>query len=745
MHVTVENDTREANANFHHVVTFLSYVYLLRVPLVASVLMIALPPLALFSSLRSLLENLFVLDSWGIFWAMMIELTLAWSVLVVWRVVLLNGKERFGIDQWKKKDTVTWRSLSCASLPTLSLFVCACVEKREALPWISWRSWLLAAFGGALIAYVAGFLGLVISITLAPQYRTHPATDRFKIPFPFEWTILNWAENFRLIKLRNPNRFAEWARENLPADLRCGYLDKDGHLYPGHWLVLMLLVISSILYSVVGAFRGSRLGLLSNVPALSYVFIFMVVATFILSMLAFFLDRYRVPLLLPILISCLIGGQFPQSDHYFAFRDGVSITSVSPADALAIRSKANPETPEMQTLSGRAIVVATAGGGIQAAAWTVEVLSQLQNVCNAGKADGPNFGNSIAAISAVSGGAVGAMFYMNQYQTTGESPGFHPTSQQVQKALENAEAPSLGDVAWAMAYVDPYRVFFPYALNSSEEKTLDRGYVLEQTWRNRGSIYAYLSNWRDGVAQGYRPAIIFNSTIVETGQSFLMATTDFDIGTDIPRPRETFAHLFPNSDLPVVTATRLAASFPYVSPASRPLMSQPAFHIVDGGYYDNFGVDSMVAWLDQALTKIPQKKRPDVLFLQIRSFPYDDLPEPTNKGWLYQISAPIDALVNVRTTGQIARDDNELNFLVAKWGLLDNVHIDVASFDFRGPDAPLSWMMTENQKDTIRDYWKKQSDAYWKSGLGVPGFDIGKVRSFCSSGPPPVANAAEAH
>src|SRR5438094_521060 len=57
----------------------------------------------------------------------------------------------------------------------------------------------------------------------------------------------------------------------------------------------------------------------------------------------------------------------------------------------------------MEHPHGRVVVVASAGGGIQAAAWTARVLTGLQHEL-------PEFANSIAALSGVSGGAVGTMF-----------------------------------------------------------------------------------------------------------------------------------------------------------------------------------------------------------------------------------------------------------------------------------------------------------------------------------------------
>ena len=87
-------------------------------------ILVALPPFAVWFSGRSLLENLFVLDAGNIFWVMIVALMLAWSLLVVSRLVLLNGQERFAIDQWMKEDTLTLWQLIWSSLPAMSVFDC---------------------------------------------------------------------------------------------------------------------------------------------------------------------------------------------------------------------------------------------------------------------------------------------------------------------------------------------------------------------------------------------------------------------------------------------------------------------------------------------------------------------------------------------------------------------------------------------------------------------------------------------
>jgi hypothetical protein len=729
MSLETENEKNPENGFFHKFVTFCSYVYLLRIPILTGLILMGLPPIALWGPPKSLLENMFVLTPWNIFWTMIPALMLSWSLVVVSRVVLLNGKDRFGIDQWMTQDTLRGSHLFWGSLPAMSLFVCACIEKAHAAGSAPWWKWLCADFGGALVAYIAGFCGLVLSVALAPHYK-NPADKRFDIPFPFSKRILRWADGFQP---KRPAWLPQWNLNSLPPDLRCGYLDNEGHLYPGQWLVLMLLVMSILVYNVVGMYKFTRLGQPSDVPGIAYILVLMLVLNWGLSIVAFFLDRYRVPLVLPIVLFCTLGGQSSLSDHYFALHDEKAFQAGTPSEVLAVRA---PKFPQPKRPNGGVVVVATAGGGIQAAAWTARVLTGLQEQCST--TAGRSFADSIAVISAVSGGAAGTMFFVNQYESGGPAPGFQAaTPTDLRRIIEQAEAPALSDIAWAIVYVDPLRVFFPYLRVSEEQKTLDRGFVLEQTWRNRGLVSATLSDWRDGVTQGSRPGIIFNSTFAETGQPFLLTTTQFDVGSKDPA-RETFARKYRTKDIPVVTAARLAASFPYVSPATRALTTKPDYHVVDGGYYDNFGVDSLSSWLDQALKGLNKGHRPDVLVIQIRSFPTGSNPDPSPKGWFYQSYAPIDALLSVRTTAQLVRDRDELELLEKKWDALDDVKIKFATFEFPGKDAPLSWQLTAQQTKMIEFQWQNiidQSDQY---------SDLQSVRSFCNPrlGEMPVAALA---
>lgn len=210
-----------------------------------------------------------------------------------------------------------------------------------------------------------------------------------------------------------------------------------------------------------------------------------------------------------------------------------------------------------------------------------------------------------------------------------------------------------------------------------------------------------MNAWREGVEDGWRPALIFNATQVETGEPLLLATTD------MPPQIPTFKTSAPGFDIRVVTAARLASTFPYVSPATKAALGSPPYHVVDGGYYDNYGVYSLLEWLNEALTSSRPDNTPDILIIQIHSFPSSARPEPKNRGWFYQTWAPLQTLLSVRTNAQVVRDNDALTNFIALWSG-KGFRISQATFEFQGTDAPLSWSMNAAQIQDIDKDWKAQ-------------------------------------
>jgi hypothetical protein len=64
---------------------------------------------------------------------------------------------------------------------------------------------------------------------------------------------------------------------------------------------------------------------------------------------------------------------------------------------------------------------------------------------------------------------------------------------------------------------------------------------------------------------------------------------------------ENSSDLYPAWDLPITSAARLSATFPWISPIARPAVGtvddRIAYHLADGGYFDNHGVATAVDFL----------------------------------------------------------------------------------------------------------------------------------------------------
>jgi len=522
--------------------------------------------------------------------------------------------------------------------------------------------------------------------------------------------------------------------ENWSEDVFRGYFayGRRGTVYsirPGHVAASLLFILTFLGYVLLGVVKYSRLGEPPLVPTLCYVLLLAMLFCWAFSSLAFFLDRYRIPVLIPVAAWLAVTTVLPWSDYYYPVK-----TLETPSAEAALTGGGSAVGGE-KTKDHSIIVVAVNGGGIQAAAWSAQVLAGLEKACRK-QCDRP-FDKEISLISSVSGGSTGTMYFVNEYKDGRIDPNTNLSS-----IVDRAEGSSIDEISWGVLYPDLVRTFLSVPLPPG----WDRGRALEEAWLrrdipwdNRSGIEEGLSDWREDAQRGDRPAVIFNTTITESGQRLPLATTD--LPKDSPG-RLTYDQLFApgvRKDIRVVTAARLSASFPYVSPAARAAeVEGPESHIVDGGYYDNYGISSLVEWLDAKLRSDQNIRK--VLIIEIRgapsppSYAYNDAdgcpakpstdaPDRRSKaGWFYQFTAPLQTVLGGRDTGQRAHNELELNLLLDKWDEQDEqnekdekgekephrVRITRALFEFDGHDTPLSWHLTARDKQSIEENWQEE-------------------------------------
>jgi hypothetical protein len=281
--------------------------------------------------------------------------------------------------------------------------------------------------------------------------------------------------------------------------------------------------------------------------------------------------------------------------------------------------------------------------------------------------------------------------------------------------VKQADASSLDEVAWGAAYPDLLRAFVPLPFRST---SIDRGQALEWAWAaHDAKVKTNMAQWRDDVANDRRPSNIFNATLVDTGERLLIGSTR--VGWSEHEGLRNFEDLHSNVDVQVVTAARLSSAFAYVSPAVRSDLPGPDFHVVDGGYYDNYGMSTLMEWLHQGLEDGGGLVK-HVLVLQIRGAPSESRVTPGGwHGWFYQAWAPLEAMLGVRTTGQRSHNDEEFLRLQELW-CRQGVRIDTAVFEFQGNRAPLSWHLTGGDKKRLDDEWTRE----------LSGANVNIVRQF---------------
>ncbi|MES2594624.1 MAG: hypothetical protein V4662_04785 [Verrucomicrobiota bacterium] len=474
-----------------------------------------------------------------------------------------------------------------------------------------------------------------------------------------------------LIELRDPEK--DFSPTNVTL--------ADGHLSAlvyGSLLVIIFLVVDE-----------------GVIHPLASLLLLICVLTLLLSSVTFILDRHRVPLMAGIVVYCALANLWRESDHYYPVMPRAQSAPALPTPAGIVEKSVEEGRP--------LVIVSSAGGGIQSAAWTTRVLEQLEVQMAA--VGSPGFHDSVRLISGVSGGSVGALHYAY-------AVGMNPAAPDLDKAAKAAASSSLTEAVVGLVKRDLLRATFPAAFTSQEMLFNDRGRMLEYAWaENAELLYGYgglehatLERWAVDALNLVRPAVIFNSTIVETGERMAISTSPRSPLGYLQAPRAgnfefTERYL---ADIPMLTAARLSATFPLISPAARPAISDgkggglvlpgtenagvfpvggSLHHAVDGGYFENSGMVGALEWLDEALTTLSKAGRelPDeIMFIELAAFPSPpadpmrlipvDLGQKS-QGALYDVLSPGLTMMHVRNSSQSAYAAQLLAQFSLRWQL----------------------------------------------------------------------------
>ena len=512
-------------------------------------------------------------------------------------------------------------------------------------------------------------------------------------------------------------------------------------------------------------------------PVLASVAVLITFVCFGLAAAAFFLDRFSFPVLTSTIgLICLLHIVFPHGgDHYYAARRSNRPNLITPSRLIQERC---PDPSKPCSL----IILTATGGGMHAAVWSssifVELEKALANPALNRRPEIAGFHQNLVFASTVSGGSIGFAPILREYLATdrdGKPKPFDtteypfPTSSSSEKfplyqlrVRRATSCSALEAVAWGLEYSDFLHLVLPFL---PPTRKYDRSVSLEAaSVRNYNepkcgpglpvanpdhevtlddpSNLDHLSLGADDLRPSESiPAFTFNTTEVETGGRFLLA--NYANPAQIVEgvyPSESFLQLYP-ANIGLVTAARLSATYPYVSSAARidpDTYCDLAAHFVDGGYYDNDGVASLVEFLTAAFMRdlpsssnvpgadlgdssqltlpLPRSDhRIRMLLVEIRdSYDLDSSKNPESEctsnenckpwGTAQQAAAPLDTFWRTGHVSISRRNRRELSIL--KDALSQYVDIEEVVFPFEG-NPPLNWHLTPGQ---ISDIDKKLND-----------------------------------
>ena len=358
-------------------------------------------------------------------------------------------------------------------------------------------------------------------------------------------------------------------------------------------------------------------------------------------------------------------------------------------------------------------VVATAGGGLRAAFWTVTVLGAIQD-------ESGRFINQLAGISGVSGGSLGAAVFATLAERSSLAdarrdcgPGKIPVGPYQCAGETVLSQDFLAPPVASLLFPDLMQRFAPVGFP-------DRARALEQSWE-RAWVQAGFSKdlWASRglrslwTGERFVPALLLNATHVESGKRVIASPIDIGASPDVFRDVYDLHRMLPKgADLRPSTAAHNSARFTYLSPAGT---LPDGTHLVDGGYFENFGAVTARELLKAAVDRWRGRIRPIAILisndpeLEARDLPLGKPELPRSRPretWGAEALSPLRALLHTRDARGLLAASELRAFAEQNGG-----HY----FQFRlcrepgRPDPALGWVLSAESEELMREQLRSEA------------------------------------
>lgn len=313
----------------------------------------------------------------------------------------------------------------------------------------------------------------------------------------------------------------------------------------------------------------------------------------------------------------------------------------------------------------RAIFLCVSGGGQRAALWTVNALHHSDSVLNG------NLMDQTVMITGASGGVIGAAYYRELQLLEKQGQSIPDREQQ----LDYIGRDNLNAVIFSLLVND---AFFRVRTIAYEERNYvkDRGYAFEQNLNKnlQGVFSKKLQDYKKAEQSAEIPLLLMSPVIANDGRklylspqpvSYMNVNGKVGNGVNYKMRGVDFNRLFleqSSGDLSFLSALRMSASFPYITPTMT-LPSDPPIEIMDAGISDNFGVGDAVRFI-QIFQDWFEANTSGVTLFIIRDTRKTAPIEPqTNPSFFQRLTYPIASVYNNLANIQDISNDTRIESL----------------------------------------------------------------------------------
>ena len=680
----------------------------------------------------------------GILFATIAICGAAWSLMFVQALIIDDVEERWGARSStdpKAQHLVGGYLPSRAekffgvpiTIAQVILFFLTALPGLAAIVWCSLVSPLLSIPMAVLGVIVSYFFMILLAAPMS-------VTDYNILQVPLAKPVFSLAAKLPALK-KGVETFREFLSKGIRKFKWLSYLlDDDASIKANHLLALTtailialaLLVISWLIHPIDSVIAPDWL------PPIIYIFLLIMLLVLSVGAFDFHLSRLNVSPMLVLLGIFVLSYWLDNSDHRFA---------------LQFNSTTDPSSPTEVVAASRAqenlVVVTATGGGILASAWTTHSLEQMIK-------SRKQLVDEIRLLSTVSGGSTGAAFFIDGLLRCHADDTCRGKGAVHHWIHENSAETSLAAVGYGFVFRDFLRSFIAPVLSGVKE---DRAALLEKSWQHVptrrlptdgtpvpiGDTAAHprmFSNLRKAILAGDIPDLIFNSVVMESGVRLLLTPSAWDLGLDHRRAR-TLSDYYANGanegagqnatpDMSLWTAARLSATFPYVTPAARAdwehCTAAPdcdegegsdcscGHHLIDGGYYDNYGVASAMDWLEPVL-RAREKGSKELHFRRVAivelrsSAARNPKSVKPDLGWSAALLGPISGIVSIGDGAVFERNEIELQRFLDEWNSrLEAQKVELRRFVIQPEEnskGPLSWHLTREALEKMYQAWER--------------------------------------